>query len=55
MFGTGTWLGVTEDRLRVLGLIAGFSQPCCRFCSPGNSVSTSCAMRAVTSAGDVRR
>lgn len=35
-------------------LIAGFSQPCCFFCSPGKSVSTSCARRAVTSPGEVR-
>jgi len=35
-------------------VIAGFSHPCCFFCSPGKSVSTSCARRAVTSPGDVR-
>jgi len=35
-------------------VIAGFSQPTWRFCSPGKSVSTSCASRAATSAGELR-
>jgi len=34
--------------------IAGLSQPDCRFCSPGKSVSTSCASRALMSAGELR-
>lgn len=45
---------VGPDALEIDPLIAGFSQPDCLFCSPGNSVSTSCARRAATSFGDVR-